>query len=340
MSDVKAKAAICEEVCGGKLVFRNADNFECESCGMNYPKEWVKAKVQEITGTVKIEGRVEVTGKVQVDGDVGGDSADTLYNRAIDWLNLQDEKKAIEVLLTMTERYPGDVRSWGKLARLNLPGHIVIDRQAIFINKSEIIDNAVRLGDDSLMGELESIVQNACDEIRSGQGEEWVHEIFGIGFGRGFVINPLHDFSCARELFAEGQENAEEFNSLWQNKLGDLNISAKNFKFNRELWVASLRYSCALTAFWKASPVFANSNGYGEGIHHAVLIIGKFMFYRNANNGEYRNSLCKDILSKSYIQQTFNEIERRFKNKLCLKCSSKLSFWGKCPICDKTSTKQ
>ena len=46
MSEIKANAAVCE-ICGGKLVFRNADNFECESCGANYPKDWVRAKVQE-----------------------------------------------------------------------------------------------------------------------------------------------------------------------------------------------------------------------------------------------------------------------------------------------------
>ncbi|MCR5089802.1 MAG: hypothetical protein K6C08_09850 [Oscillospiraceae bacterium] len=42
---------------------------------MEYSTEWAKEKIQEITGTVKVEGTVEVTGKVQVDGPVKVDSS-------------------------------------------------------------------------------------------------------------------------------------------------------------------------------------------------------------------------------------------------------------------------
>ena len=55
------------EICGGKLIGRPGGIFECENCGTEYSTEWAKAKIQEITGTVKVEGTVEVTGKVQVD---------------------------------------------------------------------------------------------------------------------------------------------------------------------------------------------------------------------------------------------------------------------------------
>ncbi len=55
------------EICGGKLIGKPGGIFECESCGTEYSTEWAKAKIQEITGTVKVEGTVEVTGKVQVD---------------------------------------------------------------------------------------------------------------------------------------------------------------------------------------------------------------------------------------------------------------------------------
>ena len=56
------------EICGGKLIGKPGGIFECENCGTEYSTEWAKAKIQEITGTVKVEGTVEVTGKVQVDG--------------------------------------------------------------------------------------------------------------------------------------------------------------------------------------------------------------------------------------------------------------------------------
>ena len=58
------------EICGGKLIGRPGGVFECDSCGMEYDTAWAKAKIQEITGTVKVEGTVEVTGKVQVEGPV------------------------------------------------------------------------------------------------------------------------------------------------------------------------------------------------------------------------------------------------------------------------------
>lgn len=72
------------EICGGKLIGRPGGVFECDSCGMEYDTAWAKEKIQEITGTVKVEGTVEVTGKVQVDGPVkveGGINKEALLKR-------------------------------------------------------------------------------------------------------------------------------------------------------------------------------------------------------------------------------------------------------------------
>ena len=63
------------EICGGKLVGKPGGIFECENCGTEYSTEWARAKIQEITGTVKVEGTVEVSGKVQVEGPVQVDSS-------------------------------------------------------------------------------------------------------------------------------------------------------------------------------------------------------------------------------------------------------------------------
>ena len=74
--------------------------------------------MQEITGTVRVEEPVQVTGTVQIDGDVAGsESADVLYNRALDWMKLKNKAKAIEVFEFMVEKYPGDKRGWQNLAR-------------------------------------------------------------------------------------------------------------------------------------------------------------------------------------------------------------------------------
>ena len=67
------------EICGGKLIGKPGGIFECENCGTEYSTEWAKAKIQEITGTVKVEGTVEVTGRVQVEN--GGPNAKSLVMR-------------------------------------------------------------------------------------------------------------------------------------------------------------------------------------------------------------------------------------------------------------------
>ena len=69
------------EICGGKLIGRPGGIYECDFCGMEYDTAWAKAKIQEITGTVKVEGTVEVTGKVQVEN--GGPSAESLVKRGM-----------------------------------------------------------------------------------------------------------------------------------------------------------------------------------------------------------------------------------------------------------------
>ncbi len=49
------KPLVCD-ICGGQLVMDNSGKFAvCESCGMKYTTESIRARVQEITGTVKID---------------------------------------------------------------------------------------------------------------------------------------------------------------------------------------------------------------------------------------------------------------------------------------------
>ena len=89
------------EICGGKLIGRPGGIFECDSCGMEYDTAWAKAKIQEITGTVKVEGTVEVTGKVQVEGGTvqieGAANRDSLLRRAEISLKDGDWEKAREL---------------------------------------------------------------------------------------------------------------------------------------------------------------------------------------------------------------------------------------------------
>jgi len=88
------------EICGGKLIGKPGGIFECENCGTEYSTEWAKAKIQEITGTVKVEGTVEVTGKVQIDGPVkveGGANKEALLQRGMMALEDQNWERAKEL---------------------------------------------------------------------------------------------------------------------------------------------------------------------------------------------------------------------------------------------------
>lgn len=53
-------AALVCDLCGGKLVGKPGEVFQCDSCGTEYSKEWAQSKVREIQGTVKVEGTVHV----------------------------------------------------------------------------------------------------------------------------------------------------------------------------------------------------------------------------------------------------------------------------------------
>ena len=107
------------EICGGKLVGKPGGIFECENCGTEYSTEWAKAKIQEITGTVKVEGTVEVTGKVQIDGPVkvegGGPSAESLVKRGMMLMEEEMFEKADSLFVRALEIDPesGDA-FWGR----------------------------------------------------------------------------------------------------------------------------------------------------------------------------------------------------------------------------------
>ena len=75
------------EICGGKLIGKPGGIFECDSCGMEYDTAWAKEKIQEITGTVKIEGPVDVQGTVKVDSSA---NKEALLQRGM--MALEEEK--------------------------------------------------------------------------------------------------------------------------------------------------------------------------------------------------------------------------------------------------------
>jgi len=243
-----------------------------------------------------------------------------LYNRALEWLNLQDENKAIAVLKDMVEKYPGDKRGWGKLARLT--------------PIKEIIDNAVRLGDDTLLCEIENAnkskeaaAQKACDEIRSGNGEKWLAQ--NIRYCGDFALDGK--FSCVQDLIEESRTNADCFNKLMPST-NSMDAMKMRGRYIKELNVA-----------W---PGFDLTYGRSK----AEKIIGNIFItsWDERDVGTlYQFHTTNMILTKDVIQRTFFELDRRlskglrFKNGLCTKCG--IPKWEKgflnkityCPKCEK-----
>ncbi len=112
------------EICGGKLIGKPGGIFECENCGTEYSTAWAKAKIQEITGTVKVEGTVEVTGKVQIDGPVkvegGGPTADSLVKRGMQELEDKNWNKAESLFRRALEIDPENGNAfWGLYLQIN-----------------------------------------------------------------------------------------------------------------------------------------------------------------------------------------------------------------------------
>lgn len=167
------------EVCQGNDLIKQDGVFLCQYCGCKFSLEEIKKQLVEITNPVQV---------------VGVDNADTLYNRALDWLNLQNNAKAIAVLKGMVEKYPGDIRGWSKLARLTSDGTY----------SKTCFDNAVRLGDKALYDEWEAKAKAACEEVRNGKATVWT-----LGNAR------LLSFPCVQALLEEGEENAEFMKKLW-----------------------------------------------------------------------------------------------------------------------------
>ncbi len=101
------EALVCD-ICGGKLVMQSGGVAKCDSCGMEYTKERIKEKVQEIRGTVKVDGPVET-----VKGDA---EKERLLKMAFDCKEnkqYDDAKKMFDQIINL---YPNEWRGyWGKI---------------------------------------------------------------------------------------------------------------------------------------------------------------------------------------------------------------------------------
>lgn len=98
------------DICGGKLVMQANGLAKCESCGMEYSKERIQNKVQEIKGTVSIVGAVETVH--------GATEKERLLKNAETYLSLEKYDDAKNIFNLITKEYPDDYRGWWGICRV------------------------------------------------------------------------------------------------------------------------------------------------------------------------------------------------------------------------------
>ena len=98
-------AALICDICGGNLVMDSSGEYAlCESCGMKHTKERVRTKVQEIQGVVEVtKGEAE---------------KERLLKNAETFINLNEEKKALDIYTQLTNEYPDEYRGWLGIAKI------------------------------------------------------------------------------------------------------------------------------------------------------------------------------------------------------------------------------
>ena len=168
------------EICGGKLVGKPGGIFECENCGTEYSTEWAKAKIQEITGTVKVEGTVEVTGKVQVDTAA---NKDNLLKRGFMLLEESTSKnptwktadeyfdKVLDIDAECGEAYLGKLMIEAKVRKRSDLASSYVGRQADWENSS-FFQKAFQYGNIALRHELTELVRKKTYD----KAENYAHE--------------------------------------------------------------------------------------------------------------------------------------------------------------------
>jgi len=102
-------ALMCD-FCGGKLIMKNESLVQCEYCGMEFSKERIQQKIQEIKGSVKVEGAVETV--------KGSAEKERLLQNAETFLRIKDYVKSEEIYSEVTNQYPDDYRGWFGLLTL------------------------------------------------------------------------------------------------------------------------------------------------------------------------------------------------------------------------------
>ena len=98
------KALRCD-FCNGGLIIDDSREFAvCEFCGTKYMASTLRAKIQEIRGTVKVEGAVETT--------IGSSEKDRLLKNANAFYRIGEIEKALKEYGAIQDKFPECVDAW------------------------------------------------------------------------------------------------------------------------------------------------------------------------------------------------------------------------------------
>lgn len=93
------------DFCGGGLIIDESREFaKCEFCGTKYMASTLRAKIQEIRGTVKVEGAVETT--------VGNAEKDRLLKNADAFYKIGEIEKSLLAYREINDRFPECIEGW------------------------------------------------------------------------------------------------------------------------------------------------------------------------------------------------------------------------------------
>lgn len=301
-------AALVCDICGGKLVVQSGGVAKCDSCGMEYTKERIQEKVQEIKGTVKIDGPVETV--------KGNAEKERLINNAQHMYEIGNYKKCFDLYKEISEQFPDDYRVWIGIAKSSIATKKSIGFFDItflvegnvsnalkFFNKSSIYHDYSRIYAD-IIGRINKGIQyinlNSIDELL--EYDYALENSVFIDF-----LKEYYDRCCNNaSLLKTSISHAYKISNAGVIPSSDDTLLCGYI----EDLIALSEYD-ALTSKPKT-----NSNGY--------------CYYSEWN---YKKSI-KDIIScaeKKDQGLTWKD------NGLCIYCGGSFSFWtGKCKNCGKS----
>ena len=150
---MKSMEALKCDFCGGGLIIADSREFaKCEFCGTKYMASTLRAKIQEIKGTVKVEGAIETT--------TGNAEKERLLKNAETYIYLNDKNKAINIYNQIQKQFPDDYRGWWECFKLRITENI--------FNYQELY-NSIRLCQniDVIDDYFNSIIQRFANSVHA-----------------------------------------------------------------------------------------------------------------------------------------------------------------------------